>query len=80
MADPTAGSDGATKMYIDRAIANAGHMKIDGGTAMTGKLIVRNHKISNVDDPTSTQDVTYKNCVDTSLAIKKLNLLVNRYY
>jgi len=63
---PTAGTDAATKSYVDGPSGAGAKLNLSGGT-MSGVLAMGANKITGVANPTTAQDATTKNYVDTIL-------------
>ena len=69
---PTSNNDVVNKSYVDTQITNisdsiSGYLPLSGGT-MTGTINMGNHSITNVNNPTNTNDVANKSYVDTSIS------------
>ena len=71
MSDPSAGSDAATKGYVDRSINTAAHVKLDGSSVMIGDLNMGMKRITNVADPVWPQDVVTVNYLELMLPINR---------
>ena len=61
---PTSNSDAATKLYVDNKSTNpqdlSPYLKRNGSDPMTGNLNMSGHKIINIEDPVSDNDVVNK--------------------
>ena len=61
---PTAGTDAATKSYVDTA--DALQLNLSGGT-MTGNIVMGSNKVTSTATPTTDDDLTRKAYVDSIL-------------
>ena len=59
------GRDAANKNYVDANTSDK--VKLDGSTMMTGNLDVGNHKIINLDNPSTGTDAANKQYVDSAI-------------
>ena len=62
---PTAGTDAATKAYVDGPSGAGAKLNLSGGT-MSGVLAMGANKITGVADPTTAQDAATKAYIDTT--------------
>ena len=62
---PTAGTDAATKAYVDGPSGAGAKLNLSGGT-MSGVLAMGANKITGVSDPTQAQDAATKAYIDTT--------------
>ena len=62
---PTAGTDAATKSYVDGPSGAGAKLNLSGGT-MSGVLAMGANKITGVADPTQAQDAATKAYIDTT--------------
>jgi hypothetical protein len=69
--DPTLAQEGATKNYVDsnyydQTTTDNKYLHLDGSKTMSGSLDMGTNKITSVVDPTSAQEASTKNYVDTT--------------
>ena len=62
---PTAGTDAATKAYVDGPSGAGAKLNLSGGT-MSGVLALGSNKITGVANPTQAQDAATKAYIDTT--------------